>query len=116
MALPCGALLAVHSTPAGGEVHSCYFKGRVCRERNPCNRWRVLVRLLTLTHAERKADGTWNARAMTNRDNITVVAIRFCTRSSWCLDRNDPTPWERIADPYYPPAGPPRKLGPRRSC
>jgi hypothetical protein len=110
-------LLAVHSTPAGGEVHSCYFKSKVCRERDPRNRWRMLAGLLTLAYAERLADGTWRAREMAGREDTTVLSIRFRVPSSWCLNRNDSTPWERIPDPYHPPpAAAPRKLGRRRHC
>jgi hypothetical protein len=117
LVLPCGALLAVHSNAAGGEVHSCYFKGKVCRERNPRERWRVLASLLTRTYAERGDDGTWKAREMARRDDVTVVGIRFRTRGTWRLDRNHPTPWELIPDPYHPrPVAPARKLSPRRSC
>jgi hypothetical protein len=108
----------VHSTTHGGEVRSCYFKGVVCTERRKENRWRVLTRLLTLTYAERSKGGTWAPKQMAVRDNTTVVQIRFRTSSSWCLDHNDPTPWELIRDPYYPspPAPIPRKLSPRRPC
>jgi hypothetical protein len=117
LVLPCGALLAVHTSPSGGEVHSCYFKNTACRERNPHNRWRRLASLLTRTYAEQHTDGTWKARDMSQRDDVIAVRIRFRNPATWCLDQKHPTPWELISDPYHPPpAGAARKLGPRRPC
>lgn len=117
LVLPSGALLAVHSTLAGGEVRSCYFKSAVCRARLPTNRWRVLAELLTLTYAERSPAGTWVPKEMAVRDDTTIVGIRFRTAASWRLDRNHSAPWELIPDPYHPPtAAAPRKLRPRQPC
>jgi hypothetical protein len=116
LVLPAGALLVIESRPTGGAMQSCYFKKRVCRQKNPTARWRVLVQLLTLTYAERQADGCWRAREIFSRGDYTVVRIRFCHEASWSLDQNHPDPWELIVDPFHPPPAAPLGLVPRRSC
>jgi hypothetical protein len=121
LVLPCGAYLVVRSRPAGGEVRTCYFKGVVCREADPTQRWRRLTQNVLLTYARVNPDGTFCSPDRLDTvvpDGGLRARIRFRTEATWRLDCKSRKPWESMTDPWRPPPppGPPATaLRPRRT-
>jgi hypothetical protein len=121
LVLPCGAYLVVRSRPTGGELRTCYFKGVVCREADPTQRWRRLVQHVLLTYAKLNSNGVFSPpdRLHTVVSNGNFRArIRFCTESTWTLDGTSRKPWDGMTDPWRPPpppAPPATTLRPRRT-
>jgi hypothetical protein len=121
LVLPSGAYIVVRSRPAGGEVRSCYFKGAVCREADPGQRWRRLAQHVLLTYAKLRPDGTFGPpdRHDTVGANGGLRArIRFRTDATWMLNGTSGRPWDSMTDPWRrppPPAPPAATLRPRRT-